>query len=77
MFDKKARLVYGAIELANFEVETVNGWYFKGKPMLVLVSRERLSIQSYRGSPLVGPSRTGECTRNCPGETHQGEDHER
>ena len=76
-FDGKAYFLYSTIELANFAVETLNSWYFKGRPLLVLISRERLNVRSNRGSSLIGSSRANERIWDCPGETQQEEDRER
>ena len=66
-FDGKAYLMYSTVELANFAVETLNNWYFKGRPLRVLISRERLNIRFNRGGSLLGSSRTDERIWNCPG----------
>ena len=76
-FDGKAYFMYSTIELANFAVETLNSWYFKGRPLLVLISRERLNVRFNHGSPLKGSSRANERIWHCHGETKPEEDSKR
>ena len=76
-FEGKAFFMYSTIALANYAVETLNNRYFKGRPLLVIISRERLNIRSNRGSSLIGSSRANERIWNCYGETQQEEDQQR
>ena len=64
-FDGKAFFMYSTIALANYAVETLNNKYFKGRPLLVIISRERLNVRFNRGSSLLGSSRANERIWDC------------
>ena len=51
--------------IAKYAVETLNDRFFKGRPLLVVVSQEQLSVRSNRGSSLLGSSRANERIWNC------------